>query len=82
MKLAGYLEQVENGECVTYGEIAENNPEGVVKLLENSSVNNTAYRIVVDPSYAEDEMQDKFDLLGTLEDMASTVLDNPYEARV
>jgi len=81
MKLGDYLERADNGNYVSFGEIADNDPEGAVDLLEHSSVNNTLNRIEVDSAYATTEIYgDDSDPLEPFENIISTILDNQYTA--
>jgi hypothetical protein len=81
MKVGDYLEQVESGQSVRYREIADNDPEGAIELLENSSIERTRNTINVDSEYNGD-LQEEFDPIESIETFISTFLDpkGQYEA--
>lgn len=81
MKLGDYLEQADNGQDVRYSQIAENDPEGAIELLENGSIDSNYNRIEVPSEYATNKIfDDQKDPLEPIENVISTVLDNQYEA--
>jgi len=81
MDLDGYLERVDNGDFIRYGQIADNDPEGAVELLEHASINHSTNRVEVDSAYATNEIYgDSSNPLEPLENLVSTVLDSQYEA--
>ena len=56
MSVGDYLERVDNGEYVRFGELLGNEPEEALEVFENSRVERG--RIVVDEDYALDKMYD------------------------
>jgi len=81
MDLDGYLEKADNGNFVSYREIADNDPEGAVELLEHASINHSTNRVEVDSAYATNEIYgNNSNPLEPLENFVSTILDGQYEA--